>query len=268
MSYTSRIVENLREGRFVHVTGELLLIVAGILIALAVDGWIEDRKEQQLERESLELLSTDLTLLSEQIREFTTYQEDLLRAAGFAYRTLATATEIPSDEKLARALGKIISRRTLKLPRVAYEELIATGNLRLIRNRLLRRRVVRFYQDLDRDGEIVARNNQAFVDEMVVRFFVGEGMFVPQFSPDDPVGSVLGDGLALYQQEIPVAASPLTGRLWEMEDVDPAWEKTRSLVAQAALAAAMNVDRGRRIEARAAALIDAIEAELDSRFRA
>ena len=40
--------------------GEIILVVVGILIALSINNWNEDRKEEVLELEYLERILTDL----------------------------------------------------------------------------------------------------------------------------------------------------------------------------------------------------------------
>ena len=61
MAIARRILDDLRELRWGQVVVELALLVAGILIALAVNGWIEDRRDARVEREYLELLVRDET---------------------------------------------------------------------------------------------------------------------------------------------------------------------------------------------------------------
>ena len=60
MNPVRRFAAALRERRWSHVVIELALLITGILIALAVDGWIDGRRDARLERQYLELLSRDL----------------------------------------------------------------------------------------------------------------------------------------------------------------------------------------------------------------
>ena len=54
-----------------------------------------------------------------------------------------------NKEAVVSALSRLTSRRTLRLVRATYTNLVSTGNLRLIRNSALRDRIVKYY-DADR----------------------------------------------------------------------------------------------------------------------
>mgnify|MGYP000181584326 FL=1 len=45
---------------FFYAFGEILLVVIGILLALQIDNWNEDRKNRKVERETLQTLYTNL----------------------------------------------------------------------------------------------------------------------------------------------------------------------------------------------------------------
>ena len=54
---------------------ELLLLVVGILIALAIDDWMQDRRDAQTERQYLEGIVRDLDRDLEILEEFGDYHE-------------------------------------------------------------------------------------------------------------------------------------------------------------------------------------------------
>lgn len=266
MSTASRMLARLRSGGVLTMFGELVLIVVGILIALAVDGWIQDRGDRQVERESLELLAGDLGVLLEQIQEFGVYQDNLLEAAGAGLRILSTESVVPRDEALADALQTLIGRRTLKLPRAAYEELVGTGTLRLIEDRGLRSSVVRFYQELARDEAVVTRNNEAFTDELFVRFFVGQGLIVPRpiHRPETVNIRIIAGAMERFAEEMEGEDLRFQGRLWDLRPEDPEWARARAILSQLTLSAALGAQTAEQIEARAQALVDRIESRLGS----
>jgi hypothetical protein len=85
-----RLSESLREMRWTQLVLELALLVIGILIALAVDGWMDDRRDAQSERRYLELLVRDLDRDLEVLDEFLAYEERQVAESVFAYRALRT----------------------------------------------------------------------------------------------------------------------------------------------------------------------------------
>jgi hypothetical protein len=62
---------------------------------------------------------------------------------ALAYRALRNGVLPEERDAVAAALGQLTSRRTLRLGRATYTDLLSTGNLRLIRNADLRDRIVR-----------------------------------------------------------------------------------------------------------------------------
>ena len=78
--------------RWAQVVVELVLLVAGILIALAVDGWIDDRRDARVEREYLELLVRDLDRDLEVLKEVVDFERAQVADAALAYRGVRTAS--------------------------------------------------------------------------------------------------------------------------------------------------------------------------------
>jgi hypothetical protein len=230
MASPHSLAQAARARNFPTLALELVLIVAGVLIALGVDGWIQDRDEQRLERESLELILADLELLDEQLEEFLAYQESLQRMAATAHRALTASPSIPRADTVAAAFLALSSRRTLRLPRSAYEELVTTGSLRLIRDTGLRRELVRFYQTLSREEAIIDKNNAAFNDGLGVEFFIGEGM-VRYIPPPGGllVDSVIGPVGERTLQSLDGRGDPFGGRIWTLTRQDPEWEQAVSI---------------------------------------
>lgn len=264
MAAPSRIVESLRARSFGTVVAELLLITVGILLALAVDGWIQDRDERRLERESLELLRADLVLLQSQLDEFVSYQESLERSAGTAYRALTEYDRVPRQDSIRMAFADLLGRRTLRLPRAAYEELVGTGNLRLIQDPVLRQAVVRFYATVAREEAIIGRNNTTFVDDLVVPFLVGEGLVhVPRDGrPSGPMQTIVGDFRERMRAVLGPEEDPFPGRLWGMRRGEFDHDRAIALILMALRTASGSVLLAERMQEGAGTLMGEIDARL------
>lgn len=267
MPLPARIMENLRARSFGIVLAELLLIAAGILIALAVDGWAQDRDERRLEQASLELLRADLLLLDEQLVEFIDYQRRAQRSAASVHRVLVTVERMPRDDRVRSAVVDLTSRRTLRLPRASYAELVGTGNLRLIRDPALRRDIVQFYETVSRDEEIVARNNETFYDDLASNLLFGEGLVYPLPATDperaDAISSVLGDVDARSRELLGDDADRFGGRLWSMPPDHPDWKRATAVTLQALRASIAAEFLALGMQDEAAFLLQRIDEELE-----
>jgi hypothetical protein len=109
---------------------EFILIVAGVLVALMVDAWIEDREDAELRDEYLRRLAddvrTDIHNLDERVKFF-------LQVEAFGNQTLdwLASDEAPSAEILSAAF--FASERWAFQPNVGtYLDLQNTGNIRLM----------------------------------------------------------------------------------------------------------------------------------------
>ena len=175
-----RIRDDLRELRWGQVLVELVLLIAGILIALAVNGWIEDRRDARTERQYLEGIVRDLDRDLTVLAEFAEYHRNQVADGVMAFRALRSEPEVGDKEGVARAVSRLMSRRTLRLGHPTYSNLVGTGNVRLIRNAELRDRIVGLYESNERWVAIVDRNNLVFVDQMFAEYLMASGLVAPR----------------------------------------------------------------------------------------
>lgn len=249
-----------------RAAAELLLIVAGILIALAIDSALNERQELAMARQSLELITEDLRLLVEQVEEFVVYNQDVIKAASAVESALSRDGPVPRTAALWDAVNRLGGRRTLRVPRAAWDELVGTGNLRLLEDPALRRDLVRFYETLAREEEIISRNNLVYSDGLGVGILLGEGIQIAH-PPPEGVGTDLNvqRSAAARMAAAGIPQGPtFAGRLWSTQVDDPIRIRTRSVAIAVARAAANGVQIGEEILADARELLGRIESDPDA----
>ena len=205
---------------------EFLVVVTGVLVALALNAWWGSRQDAAAEARYLALLSRDLQATLDQLTSAEAFEDRQLRDGAAAYRALS-GPGLPADpQATADALGKLGVRRTLVLDDGAYQDLLATGNLRVIRNAALRERIVGFYESAGATFQRANLNTQMYVDEGFARNVVLSGLITPRVT----------------QQGIPVVVgaeaeldSALAGgfrdgpsRLWSLPPDGPEWAVVRN----------------------------------------
>jgi hypothetical protein len=139
-----------RRERVLRLSGEFVVIVVGVLAALAVDEWVATASDREAEGEYLEALLRDLDAEAEFFAD-STGPLRLLTLADAALREVApvargTATFPVDTVGLLRQV--ITSRRTVAVASTGnptFEELISTGSLRLIRSAELRSSLIAYY---------------------------------------------------------------------------------------------------------------------------
>ena len=210
---------------------EFLIVVAGVLVALALNGWNDSRLEARSEANYLALLSRDLDDTIQDLEALVEFEGKQLDDALNAYRAV-TATEKPANTAvLAAAMARLATRKTMVLKNSTYEDLVSTGHLHLIRNAALRNRVVDFYEVTERQFEIVNRNNAFYIDNMYTANVTLSGLVQFKVGTNHPGLNNLADELTAklgpgYQID--------HGRLWKLPADAPEWSMVKSnLVARA-----------------------------------
>jgi hypothetical protein len=208
-----RISEALRAMRWTQLVLELALLILGILIALAVDGWMDDRRDARLERAYLERLERDLQQNLVILDGFIDFESRQTADGVLVYRGLRGAPGI-EREAIAAGLNHLANRRTLRLMRATYQDLLSTGNLGLIRDESLRDAIVGVYEEAERTTTVVDRNNEALVDHAYGLPLVESGLVAPRFSTNLP-GRLNGQ-LQSMEQQIGLPSDPESDRLWRL----------------------------------------------------
>ncbi len=139
-----------RDNRFVkyskYALGEIILVVIGILIALQVNNWNQDRiakKEAEvfLDRLNQDLLSERL-VLNERIKYYGKVREH-------AKNVVNTLSSDPDslDAQFLISVYQASQQWIYRNLRDTYDELISTGNVKLIPNKDLRKRIGLYYNE-------------------------------------------------------------------------------------------------------------------------
>lgn len=178
LTLISRLTESLVGRRWGFFVAELVLVVAGILVALAIDGWVSDARDRQTEAIYLELLSRDITEVRQQAELQIEFEKEKMDIGVEAFKILDTPDLGANKEKLGSLLGALFARRTLNLSSATFDEIVSSGHLQLIRNRDLRDHLVRFFAQMELRERIAEKNNQDLIDDVYIPFLMRLGITV------------------------------------------------------------------------------------------
>ncbi len=124
---------------------EFVVVVAGVLLALAVDQAVENRREGALEQVYLEALRSDLDSDLARLRDELLPAIEEREGRTRAVIQVVEGGPLLDSTWLAVALDFAGHLAVFEPRRSTYDDLIATGNFRLIRNRGVRSEVVDYY---------------------------------------------------------------------------------------------------------------------------
>lgn len=141
-----------------RAVAEFVIIVVGVLVALAVDGWREDRAERELERQYLERLLTDVRagtarLIGSVGEHLQAAERNMEVVAPF----LRYGDPIPIDTAsfvaaLYQSSRSVVLNLAEAFPNTAFEELRSTGGFALIRDPGLRSAVIAHFVFIERSA--------------------------------------------------------------------------------------------------------------------
>ena len=258
-----RLATDLRAVRWGHVLVEFVMLVVGILLALAVNNWVEDRRDARIERQYLERLVRDLDADIGFLAEMVEFERLQVDDGVMAWKALGDPKAIADREAVARALSHLSARRTLRMNRAAYTDLTGTGNLRLISDSALRDRIVGLYEANDRVSTIIDRNNQFYVDQMYAQFLASGGLIARR------AHSNLAQLNEAYREIVPrIGRLPgvESDRLWNLPADSPVWLELRNEVWIRMLVSQTAINYLRTASESTRDVRSAVVAELDRRW--
>lgn len=178
LTLISRLTESLVGRRWGFFVAELVLVVAGILIALAIDGWVSDIRDRQTEEGYLQLLSSDIDEVRQQALLQIDFEKMQIDIGVEALTMLDTPDPAVHRIELGILLGALSTRRTLNLSSATFDEIVSSGHLQLIRNRELRHKLVSFFAQMELRERIAEKNNQDLIDDVYIPFLMRAGVTV------------------------------------------------------------------------------------------
>jgi len=152
-----------------YAIGEIVLVVIGILIALSINNWNEDRKDATLEKYYLKRLISDLEADIAEIDTTVKYASEyigignnILNLLGqnyasdiskskdslnvkFTMNALENYLKNISTENFGSSFGYLFDERIVDMNNFTYNELVSTGNFEVIDNPILRKNLTNYY---------------------------------------------------------------------------------------------------------------------------
>ncbi len=137
---------NLRK-YFWYALGEILLVVIGILIALQINNWNEQRKEAERAQLAVYSLYEESEKIVQYFNDQVTLLEDFIIDVDKTAKALHTGKlDDLKPEEIALTVGFYPSPTP---PRTVYDELINSGQFKEIRNDSVKLKVTKYYQELN-----------------------------------------------------------------------------------------------------------------------
>jgi hypothetical protein len=237
---------------------EFLVVVVGILVAIALNGWYQSRADAASERDYLSFLSRDLQGTLDDLASQAAFEQAQIKDGVMVYQALST--QLPADTMpLSEAISRLSQRKTMIVKNSTYQDLVNTGNIRLIRNHALRDHVIAFYETAALQIEVLNNNNATYVDQMFDDKIILSGLIMTR---NETNYTLLSAATSVLDPELHNGFLQRRDRLWNLPADAPEWSMVRSNIVMRLRVAALNnyIAANRTIAARK--LKSEVDAEL------
>lgn len=131
----------------IYAVGEILLVVIGILIALQLNSWNQNRLDDIEEKRILTSISQELKLSTFLYKRGKEIQNNKIAAATTLLKRMGDNKDGYDPEYLDVQIQALILRWMSGTPTSIYDALIGSGELKLISNEELRNELAQFKSD-------------------------------------------------------------------------------------------------------------------------
>ncbi len=129
--------------------GEFFIVVLGVLVALWIENWNGDRKDRDLEREYVSSLIADLELDDASIQDAMQFAEYVANNSRSVLNSIDGRQFTGTPEDFVRSVNLTAYLRYPTYSRATINDLMATGNLRLLRSEEVRDSIATYYSTID-----------------------------------------------------------------------------------------------------------------------
>ena len=159
------LAENKFSKYLIYAFGEIVLVVIGILIALSINNWNENRKTEQNQQALIASLIEDFEYTSKDINnDELPYLESLKNDINRYQELSRSKTQLVSVDSL-RILAEAYFRINHFNPNLTtYNEAVSSGKLGLLKNKELMNQFTRFMQYLKVYNKVEDQSSKSYYD--------------------------------------------------------------------------------------------------------
>ncbi len=135
--------ENKFSKYLIYAIGEIVLVVIGILIALSINNWNEERKSREQEKKIIAKLIVDLKWNLSEIEHINRFTLSSLKSSQTILNYLETNK--PIDDSLKQCFEQIDNNTLFNIANTSYKY-IESGGMNVLSNDTLRSRITVMYE--------------------------------------------------------------------------------------------------------------------------
>lgn len=159
------LTENKFSKYLLYAIGEIILVVIGILIALAINNWNENRINTGKQKDYLIGLKNDLEKQIESFNSSNRFYDFIIGNGESVLIDFSSIGKVSEIDNINIKLSYLLFTKHYPEFTTTFQELNSTGQLNLIKEKSLRSQIIKFYQNsedyqnsVDTNTEVVFYN--------------------------------------------------------------------------------------------------------------
>jgi hypothetical protein len=153
---------------FKYAIGEIILVVIGILIALQINNWNENQKQNKQETVYLQNLNDDLLSQIQALETYIEFENIIIEDTDAIIKHYELNNGFHNMDSIYPKINDLAVRWTFNNLNVTLLEMINSGQINLISNAKLKKELIEFNQLINRFSINTQNNNTNLIDLLIV----------------------------------------------------------------------------------------------------
>lgn len=162
---------------FTYALGEIVLVVIGILIALAINNWNEDRKLRNQEITYLNNLKDDLSTQINMLDVYIDYENIIIDHSNDIIKHYELNKGFNNMDSIFPKLNDLTTRWTFSNANTTLLQMLNSNQINIIQNNQLKEELIAFNQQIDLFTINTNTNNTNLIDNLTTQTFIDIGGF-------------------------------------------------------------------------------------------
>ena len=151
-----------------YAIGEIVLVVIGILIALQINNWNENQKKLKQETTHLQNIKNDLKAQINTLDYYIDFQNLIIEDSKTIIKHYENNSGFEKMDSIYPMLNDLIVRITFINKNISLSEIINSGEINILNNKVLKRKLLEFNQSVLTFMNTTQNNNTNLIDLLIV----------------------------------------------------------------------------------------------------
>jgi hypothetical protein len=160
-----------------YAIGEIVLVVIGILIALAINNWNENRKLHNQEIIYLNNLKNDITTQMQMLDVYIDFEDIIIDQTNDIIKHFELNDGFNNMDSIFPKLNDLTVRWTFSNANTTLLQMLNSNQINIIQNKQLKQELIAFNQQIDLFAKNTNINNTNLVDTFSTRTFIEIGSY-------------------------------------------------------------------------------------------